>query len=79
MFAYKTAFTEFQPKTKVAATYAQFLINSIYAIHGYKFKDDKWVKIFSRFSWYKPKSSFVSENEFSMEEQNMINHLKKYR
>lgn len=79
VFTYKSAFTEFQPKTKVAATYAQFLINSIYAIHGYKFKDDKWTKIFSRFSWYKPKSSSVSEKDFSIEEQDMINYLKKYR
>lgn len=79
VFTYESAFTEFQPKTKVAATYAQFLINSIYALHGYKFKDEKWTNIFSRFSWYKPATSSISEKDFSPEEQKIINHLKKYR
>ena len=79
VFTYERAFTEFQPKTKVASVYAQFLINSIYALHGYKFKNQKWTDIFSRFSWYNPETSSISEKDFSVEEQNMINHLKKYR
>ena len=79
VFTYERAFTEFQPKTKVASTYAQFLINSIYALHGYKFKNEKWANIFSRFSWYKPVNSIISEKEFSDEEQAIINHLEKYR
>ena len=79
VFTYERAFTEFQPKTKVASVYAQFLINSIYALHGYKFKNQKWTDIFSRFSWYNPETSSISEKDFSAEEQNMINHLKKYR
>ena len=79
VFTYERAFTEFQPKTKVASVYAQFLINSIYALHGYKFKNEKWTNIFSRFSWYKPETSSISEKDFSAEENAMIKRLQEFR
>ena len=79
VFTYERAFTEFQPKTKVASTYAQFLINSIYALHGYKFKNEKWTNIFSRFSWYKPETSSISEKDFSVEENVIIKRLQAFR
>lgn len=79
VFTYERAFTEFQPKTKVAFTYAQFLINSIYALHGYKFKNEKWTNIFSRFSWYKPETSSISEKNFTAEENAMVKRLQEFR
>ena len=76
---YKRAFS-YSPKiTQQSSIIAQFLINSIYALHGYQFKNKKWTDMFSKFSWYKPETSSVSEKDFSIDEQNMINNLKKYR
>ena len=76
---YKRAFTHSPKITQQSSIIAQFLINSIYALHGYQFKNNKWTDMFSKFSWYKPETSSVSEKDFSIDEQNMINNLKKYR
>ena len=76
---YESGFTEFQAKTKVAGVYAQLLINSIYAMHGYQFKNEKWSDTFSRFLWYKPVTSSLSEKDFTAEENSMIKRLKKFR
>ena len=76
---YDTGFTEFQPKSKEASIFAQFLINSIYAMHGYEFKSEKWTKLFSNFSWYKPTTSSISEKDLTSEEKAMINRLTQYR
>lgn len=76
---YESGFTEFQPKTKVAGVYAQLLINSIYAIHGYKFKNESWTQKFSKFDWYEPTTSEISNADFSIEEKLMLKRLMEYR
>ncbi|MBO4638307.1 MAG: DUF4424 family protein [Treponema sp.] len=76
---YDTGFTEFQPKSKDAGVFAQLLINSIYAMHGYEFKNEKWTKIFSNFSWYKPVTSSISDKDLTAEEKDMIKRLIQYR
>lgn len=76
---YESGFTELQPKTKVAGVYAQLLINSIYAIHGYKFKNESWTQKFSKFAWYEPTTSEISDADFSIEEKLMLKHLMEYR
>lgn len=75
---YSYGFTTAQPKTEAASIYAQFLINSIYALHGYQFQNAKWTDIFSQFSWYKPSAGF-SEASFTAEEQAMIKRLQEFR
>ena len=76
---YESGFTEFQPKTKVAGVYAQLLINSIYAIHGYRFKNESWAQKFSKFDWYEPATSEISDADFSIEEKLMLKRLMEYR
>lgn len=76
---YESGFTELQPKTKVAGVYAQLLINSIYAIHGYKFKNESWTQKFSKFDWYEPTTSEISDADFSIEEKLMLKRLMEYR
>lgn len=77
--AFKAAFSDSQPKTKTTAIYARFMINSIYALHGYKFKDQELNQQFSKFSWYSPTYAELHESDFSAHEQEMISKLKKYR
>jgi hypothetical protein len=76
---YESGFTEFQPKTKVAGVYAQLLINSIYAMHGYQFKSESWNQKFSKFEWYKPTTSEIPDSEFSDKEKAMLKRLKEFR
>ena len=76
---YESGFTEFQPKTKVAGVYAQLLINSIYAMHGYQFKSESWNQKFSKFEWYKPTTSELPDSEFSNKEKAMLKRLKEFR
>lgn len=33
---------------------------SIYALHGYKFKNDDWTKLFENFCWYKGEKTDIS-------------------
>ena len=76
---YEGSFVRTQKKTEVSKIYAQYLINSIYALHGYKFKNQKWADMFSQFSWYKPETSSVSEKDFTPEENAMIKRLQEFR
>lgn len=66
-------------KTKITKVYAQFIINSIYAIHGYAFNDEKWKNIFSNFNWYVPSVKSLSNKDFTAEELEMIEELKSFR
>lgn len=75
---YKRAFTHSPKVTQQASIISQFLINSIYALHGYQFQNAKWTDIFSQFSWYKPSAGF-SEASFTAEEQAMIKRLQEFR
>lgn len=52
---------------------AQFLINSIYALNGYRFKSQEWIDYFSRFKWYDP---HTNEPNFCEEEERLIRELK---
>lgn len=76
---YEGSFVRTQKKTEISKIYAQYLINSIYALHGYKFKNQKWTDMFSQFSWYKPETSSISEKNFTPEENAMIKRLQEFR
>ena len=76
---YERSFVRIQKKTEISKIYAQYLINSIYALHNYKFKNKKWADMFSQFSWYKPEISSISEKDFSAEENVIIKRLQEFR
>lgn len=76
---YEGSFVRAQKKTEISKIYAQYLINSIYALHNYRFKNKKWADMFSQFSWYKPETSSVSEKDFTPEENAMIKRLQEFR
>ena len=76
---YEGSFVRIQKKTEISKIYAQYLINSIYALHNYKFKNKKWADMFSQFSWYKPETSSISEKDFSVEENVIIKRLQAFR
>lgn len=77
---YKKGFTDTQKKTEAAGVIAQFIINAIYAGHGYEFKDQKWNDIFNFYDWYKysSKSRNVSQKDFTKEEVAIIQDLQRY-
>jgi hypothetical protein len=52
---------------------AKILRNSIYALHGYQFNDQKLYKYFSYFDWYKAIEKY--DNNISNTEKEMINSL----
>ncbi len=47
----------FKRKDKYNEIRKRFMINLIYALNGYDFKDDQWKKLFECFKWYKPTST----------------------
>ncbi|HHV96604.1 MAG TPA: YARHG domain-containing protein [Clostridiaceae bacterium] len=57
----------------------QFIINEIYARHGYDFKTSKWEKIFEEAGWYKCDPEFTPGKFNSMEHAIIayINHFNK--
>ncbi len=52
----------------------RFLINSLYALKGYKFNKPEWSKFYRNFKWYKP---ITDKPEFSQEEKDLIERLTK--
>lgn len=77
---YKAGFTDSQKKTKVAEVIAQFIINAIYAGHGYEFNNQKWTDVFNNYDWYRSlqKSKKVSQKDFTKEEVEIIQNLQRY-
>lgn len=76
---YTSGFDIDTEKNEVTKIYAQFIINSIYAIHGYDFKDEKWKTVFNHFDWYKGSVKKLSNKDFTAEELEMIEELKLFR
>ncbi len=54
------------------------LKNSVYARHGYIFKDTRLKKYFSSLGWYRPRKSNISASEMNKYEQYNVTFLKKY-
>lgn len=50
----------------------RFLINSIYALRGYKFLQTEWTDFFKQFQWYTPATGAP---EFTYQEKKMIENL----
>jgi hypothetical protein len=57
--------------------YPAFLRNMIYAVHGYRFKEEPWKSLFSKCGWYKPKDDF-HESTFNDFEIKNIAFIKNY-
>lgn len=68
--------SEPEPANRVKE-YAQYIINAIYAVHGYSFKNQRWARLFSVFPWYQPETDTV--NDFSARETEIIETLAAYR
>lgn len=52
--------------------------NTIYARHGYKFKDKGLQDYFDQFSWYEGYRSYIPESEFTQIERDNIKLIKSY-
>lgn len=52
----------------------RILINSLYALKGYKFTKPELLTFYKKFSWYKP---IIKNPEFSQEEKDLITQLNK--
>lgn len=76
---YNAGFSDNPEKTEMVSVYAQFLINSVYAMHRYKFTNQKWTDIFEHFYWYRPVYTSVDESSFTEKEREMIERLKEFR
>jgi len=57
--------------------YPAFLRNLIYAMHGYKFKNELWKDAFSKCKWYEPKDDF-NESDFNTFERKNIEFIIEY-
>ena len=55
----------------------RLLRNLIYAKHGYKFKSEDLINIFSDFDWYNPNNLF-SEKDFTNWEKNIIKEIQSH-
>lgn len=54
------------------------LKNSVYARHGYIFKDARLKRYFTSLGWYRPRKKTVSASEMNRYEQANVVFLKKY-
>ena len=54
-----------------------YMRNEIFADYGYKFKTDKWLKVFSKQKWYKPLFDNVDDSLTTIEKKNIAFILKK--
>lgn len=55
-----------------------YMINEIYASYGYKFKNEKWQKIFEGYTWYQANKDNV-DSDFSAIDKHNIEFLKQAR
>jgi hypothetical protein len=55
----------------------KLFINTIYAIHGFEFKNYLWTKFFKKRKWYKPSSQF-DKNSFNEIEKKNISFIRNY-
>ncbi len=61
-------------KNEMEGVVPRFLINSLYALKGYKFSKPEWSKFYKQFAWYKP---VTDKPEFSQKEKDWIAKLTK--
>jgi hypothetical protein len=74
---YTLAFAPQPVSTQRTKEFARYIVNAIYALHGYRFKDTRWSTVFYAFVWYKPTVDTVID--FTAREKDIINTLTAYR